>query len=406
MPDRNSQYQHTDLGAVLADDDLGHTMAHEPAPHDAPQFSSRAARRQHDTHHQRRRRRRGRRSLVLLVAVVLVVGGALGAVFALRPIVSQLTAPDDYTGPGTGSVSVTIADGASGRTIGRTLEQAGVVKSVKAFVEAASKNPKSGSIQPGQYTLREKMSAAAAVTMLLDPRARSAERVTIREGLRATEIVQALAKATGVPATDYDAALKDPESLGIPASAKGKVEGWLFPDTYEFGTQLTAQQQLSRMVAHTHDVLDGLGVPAAEAQRVLTIASLVEAEAASPTDFAKVARVIDNRLANQLHNGSRLQLDSTVSYAVGKRTITTTAAERNVDSPYNTYRYGGLPAGPINNPGRAAIQAALKPAAGPWLYFVTVDPSTGETKFATTSAEHQRNVAEFQAWCRNNPGQC
>ncbi|KQX66723.1 endolytic transglycosylase MltG [Angustibacter sp. Root456] len=403
MPDRNSQHQHVDLGAVLADhDDSGHLMAHD----DAPRYSSRAERRHHDAQHSRRRRRRGRRGVVLLVAAVLVIGGALGAVFALRPIVNQLTAPDDYTGTGTGSVTVTIDNGASGRSIGRTLEQAGVVKSVKAFVAAAADNPKAGSIQPGQYTLRRKMSAASAITLLLDPSSRSADRVTIREGLRATEIVAALSKATGVPVGDYTAALKDPEALGVPAAAKGKVEGWLFPDTYEFGTNLTAEQQLSRMVAHTHDVLDSLAVNDAQAMKVLTIASLVEAEGASPEDFAKVARVIDNRLANQLHNGARLQLDSTVSYAVGRRKLTTTDAERNVDSPYNTYRYGGLPPGPINNPGKAAITAALKPTPGPWLYFVTVDPSTGETKFATTAAEHQRNVAQFQKWCRDNPGQC
>ena len=387
---------------MLADDDhSGH-----PMHHDGPAFSSRAERRHHDTHRRRRRRRRGRRGVVLLVAAVLVIGGALGAVLALRPIVAQLTAPDDYTGSGTGSVTVRIDNGASGRSIGRTLEQAGVVKSAKAFVAAASDNPKAGSIQPGEYRLHRHMSAAAAITMLLDPSSRSADRVTIREGLRATEIVAALSQATGVPAADYTAALKDPEVLGIPAAAKGDVEGWLFPDTYEFGTDLSAVQQLSRMVAHTHDVLSGLGVSDADAEKVLTIASIVQAEGSSPQDFAKVARVIDNRLANQLHNGSRLQLDSTVSYAVGKRTITTTAAERNVDSRYNTYRYGGLPPGPINNPGKAAIQGALQPAPGPWLYFVTVNPSTGETKFATTAAEHQRNVAEFQKWCRANPGQC
>ena len=126
----------------------------------------------------------------------------------------------------------------------------------------------------------------------------------------------------------------------------------------------------------------------------------------TPSWNPQTRKVIDNRLANQLRNGGRLQLDSTVGYAVGRRTLTTTATERNVNSPYNTYRYGGLPPGPIDSPGKAAIQAALSPADGPWLYFVTVDPSTGETKFATTSAEHQRNVAEFQAWCRNNPGQC
>ena len=95
------------------------------------------------------------------------------------------------------------------------------------------------------------------------------------------------------------------------------------------------------MVARTHQVLDDLGVSDADAQRVLTVASIAEVEAGSKTDYGKVAQVIDNRLANKLHNGGKLQLDSTVSYAVGKRTLTTTAAERAVDSPYNTYRYAG-----------------------------------------------------------------
>lgn len=287
-----------DLGAVLADDYPDAHPGH--GRHVADQPLTRAERRRHQARAQRHRRRRGRRFLVLLVALLLVGGGAYGAFTALRPIVSQLTASDDYTGPGTGSVKVTIADGASGRAIGHVLEQAGVVKSAKAFVDAEAKNPRSGSIQPGQYTLRERMSAAAAVALLLDPSSRSASRLTIREGLRVSEVVAMLAKATGQPESDYTAALKDPESLGVPASAKGKVEGWLFPDTYEFGTQLSAAQQLTRMVAETHQVLGDLGVSDADAPRVLTIASLVEAEGASPQDFGKVARVIDNRLANKL----------------------------------------------------------------------------------------------------------
>jgi UPF0755 protein len=367
---------------------------------------TRSDRRRERALHEHRKRRRGRRGIVMLVALVVVAVAAFGAFAALKPIVSQLTASNDYSGSGSGSVTVTIANGASGRAIGRTLEQAGVVKSAKAFADAAADNPRSGSIQPGQYTLRRKMSAASAVTLLLDPSARSADRVTVREGLRASEVVGVLAKASGLPPADYTAALKDPEALGVPASAKGKVEGWLFPDTYEFGAELSAAQQLQRMVAHTHDVLDGLGVSAGQAQRVLTVASIAEVEASSPADYAKVARVIDNRLANKLGNGGKLQLDSTVSYAVGKRTITTTAAERSVNSPYNTYRYAGLPAGPISNPGKAAIEGALHPTPGPWLYFVTVDPSTGETKFAVTGAEHQRYVTQFQAWCRAHAGTC
>ena len=350
----------------------------------------------------RRARRQGTRTLILLLALAVVGGGAYLAYSALRPTIDSLTASKDYAGAGSGSVQVTIADGASGRAIGRVLADADVVKTPGAFVSAAAADPRSGSIQPGTYSLRRQMSGQAAVGLLLDPTSRTAERVTVREGLRATEIVALLAKATGRPTADYVKALKKPEALGVPALAKGRAEGWLFPASYEFEPTATATEQLTMMVSQTKKVLAAAGVSERDSQRLLTIASIAEVEAATPTDYAKVARTLDTRLRIKM----KLQLDSTVSYAVGKRTITTTDAERARKSPYNTYVVTGLPLGPISNPGRAAIDGAVKPATGPWLFFVTVDPTTGETKFATTAAEHARNVAQFQLWCRNNAGQC
>lgn len=361
-----------------------------------------AGRRATSDRRRQRRRRRARRSLILLVALAVVAGGGYGAFAALRPMVESLRAPNDYTGQGSGTVEVSIEPGASGRAIGRVLAEVDVVKTSGAFVDAASANPKAGSIQPGTYAMRKQMSGSAAVTLLLDPKARTAERVTVREGLRASEIITLLAKETGQPAADYTAAFKDAEALGVPALARGNAEGWLFPASYEFATTSTAEQQLSAMVAQTKKVLAAADVKDRDAQRILTIASIAEVEAAAPADYAKVARTLDNRLRIKM----KLQLDSTVSYAVGRRSITTTAAERATRSPYNTYFIAGLPRGPIANPGRAAIEGALNPSPGPWLFFVTVDPSTGETKFATTAAEHARNVKEFQAWCRDNAGEC
>ena len=350
----------------------------------------------------RRARRRGTRSLILLLALALVGGGGYLAYSALRPTFDSLTASKDYPGAGSGSVQVTIGDGASGRTIGRLLADADVVKTPGAFVSAAAADPRSASIQPGTYSLRRQMSGQAAVGLLLDPASRTAERVTVREGLRATEIVALLAKTTGRPAADYVKALKKPEALGVPALAKGRAEGWLFPASYEFDTSATAADQLTSMVTQTKKVLAAAGVSERDSQRILTIASIAEVEAATPGDYGKVARTLDNRLKIKM----KLQLDSTVSYAVGKRTITTTAAERATRSPYNTYVVSGLPLGPISNPGKAAIVGAVRPATGPWLFFVTVDPSTGETKFATTAAEHAKNVTQFQQWCRDHDGQC
>ena len=350
----------------------------------------------------RRARRRGRRSLILLVALAVVGGGAYAAYTALRPTIDSLRASNDYAGEGAGAVEVTIDNGATGRVIARALAEADVVKTADAFVDAANANPRSASIQPGTYALRKQMSAASAVTLLLDPAARTAERVTLREGLRATEVVAVLAKATGQPAAAYAAALKDPTALGVPAAARGKVEGWLFAATYEFDAKATAEQQLAMMVAQTKKVLAEAGVSERDSQRILTIASIAEVEAATAADYAKVARTLDNRLKI----GMKLQLDSTVSYAVGKRTITTTAAERATRSAHNTYVVNGLPVGPISNPGRAAIKGAVSPTAGPWLFFVTIDPSSGETRFATTAAEHAGNVKLFRQWCRENAGEC
>lgn len=364
---------------------------------------ARRSRRRHDKELRRRRRRRsGKRGVVLLVALLVVGGGLLAAYTVLRPWVAELTASNDWTGQGTGSVEVVVNPGDSGRAIGKTLADAGVVKTSDAFVDAAASEPKAASIQPGTYTLRSHMSGAAALQLMLDPSSRTAERVLVREGLTAKEIAGVLSKATEQPVAEYTAALKDADALGLPAAAKGNPEGWLFPDTYEFDTNASPAEQLSKMVAQMRKVLDELGVSSEQAPTVLTKASIVQAEGARPEDFGKIARVIENRL----DAGMRLQMDSTVHYVVGKDRLTTTKEERATDSPYNTYAVTGLPPGPIGSPGKAAIQAALQPTPGDWMYFVAVNPATGETRFAVTKAEHDANVKEFQQWCRANADQC
>jgi UPF0755 protein len=133
---------------------------------------------------------------------------------------------------------------------------------------------------------------------------------------------------------------------------------------------------------------------------VVTEASIVQAEAGSVEDMGKVARVLDNRIAD----GMPLQLDTTVNYANGKSGITTTAEDRANPSPYNTYVHPGLPPGAIGNPGEEALRAVLDPTPGDWRFFVVVDPDTGETRFAVTAAEHNQNVLLFQQWLQEHPG--
>ena len=352
----------------------------------------------------RRRRRRGNRRLVVLVVALAVVAGAGYLAFSsLRSLVSGVTESNDYEGAGTGRAVVTVKAGDTGRSIADTLVAAGVVKTAKAFSDAAEQDPQAAGIQPGSYTLRQRMSAASALAMLLDPANRSVPKVTVREGLWASEVFALLSKATGTPLADYQAAVKDPGSIGLPAVAKGNVEGYLFPDSYEFEPKASAASQLRTLVTEAVHELERLAVPPARYQRVLTVASIVEAEARREADRPKVARVVENRLAG----GQMLQMDSTIAYALQRRgRITTTDAERATVSPYNTYRVTGLPPGPIGNPGRSAIEGAVHPVAGPWLFFVTVDPSTGETRFNTDAAGHQQDVLVFQAWCRAHPGKC
>jgi len=352
---------------------------------------------------QRRRRKSRRRLVVMVLAVALVAGASAAAFFGLRPLLSSLSASNDYVGAGSGSVSVVVKGGDAGRTIGAALEKAGVVKSAKSFSDASAKDPRSAGIQPGTYTLRFRMSGASALAMLLDPANRTIPKVTIREGLWTAETIRALSDGTGQPLADYVAALKDPAMLGLPAAAKGNVEGYLFPSTYEFEKDATAVEQLHTMVAKCLAELDRLGVAPDKAQRVLTIASIVEAEAKASADRPKVSRVIENRLAKPM----LLQMDSTVHFISQRRgKAGTTDSERRSRSPYNTYVVPGLPPGPINSPGVSAMTAAVRPTPGAWLYFVAVNPETGETRFAVDAAGHEANVKLFQKWCTDHPGRC
>ena len=341
--------------------------------------------------------------IVLVVALALVVGTGAVAVSALWPLVTSLTESNDYTGAGTGTVSVAVHAGDASRTIGTALEKAGVVKTAGAFNDAASVNSRSATIQPGVYALRSGMSAQSALAMLLNPANRSVPTVTIREGLWTSEVIAALAAGTGRPPAEYVSALKKPELLGLPAQARGKAEGYLFPSTYEFDPDTTAAEQLGTMVAKSLHELRKLGVAPARMQRVLTVASIVEAEARATPDRPKVARVIENRLARSMP----LQMDSTVHFISQRRgRAATSDAERASKSPYNTYLVKGLPPGPINSPGLASLRAAVRPAAGGWMFFVAVNPQTGLTRFSVDAAGHAANVKIFLAWCAKNPGQC
>lgn len=348
------------------------------------------------------RRGRSKGWIALLVSLVVVVGGVgVGWVVAKDTVRGWFTT-SDFPGPGGADVVVTIPKGASITRIGEILTQERVVASAGAFVRAAAEIPEAATIQAGSFRLRIEIPARTAIEMLLDPANAVRSGFTLREGGRLSDHVSAMAKASGLPATDFEELLDDPDGLGLPKWAGGNAEGLLFPDTYELPDPLTAEAMVELATGRFQQVADELDFEAgARAQdlsplEALTIASIVEREVARPEDRPKVARVIYNRLAQ----GMRLQMDSTVHYAAGESgSVWTSDEARASDSPYNTYKHKGLPPGPIASPGAAALEAAIAPAEGDWLFFVAVNLDTGETRFTRTAAEHQRAVDELHAWC-------
>jgi UPF0755 protein len=345
------------------------------------------------------RRRKWRKRVGLLVCLVLLAGVVGGVVLGGQKLWG-LVVPQDYTGQGTGSAQIRIKEGETLTEIGQSMVDAGVIASVRPFTSAANANPQATSIAPGIYGLHKHMSGKNALDLLLKPSSRLVSRVTFPEGLTVTQTLQRLAQGTGVPAEQVQAAAADTASLGLPPYANGTLEGFLFPATYDFEPGTTPTQMLKAMVAHTVSTLDQLQIPAEQRLAVLTKASIVQAEAGSIADMPKFARVLNNRLAQ----GMLLQLDTTVNYATGKTGLTTSDQDRASPSPYNTYVHPGLPPGPIGDPGEEALRAVLSPASGDWLFFVVVNPDTGETRFAVTADEHEKNVALFQAWLRAHPG--
>ncbi|MDP9844754.1 endolytic transglycosylase MltG [Streptosporangium lutulentum] len=334
-----------------------------------------------------------------MLAIIVLVGGlGAGGYFGYMWLRDAIT-PDDYTGLGSGQVQVEIKDGQSATDVAQTLQDQGVVKSAKAFANAVASAGKSSSLQPGEYTMRKQMSAAEAVK-LLDPDKRVRENVTLKEGLRLSDTLAQLAKQTGKPLKEFQQVAKSGKGLGLPPYAKGKLEGYAFPATYEITPKMGPAEILTAMVdrfnqtANKDDLQEKAKALGHTSHEIMTIASIVQAESGNKSDMGKVARVIYNRLDSTPPR--KLEMDSTLMYGLNKYGVEASNADLESTSPYNTYKYLGLPPGPIANPGDDAIQAALNPTKGSWFFFVTTDTKRRITKFATTEAEFLQLKAEYE----------
>lgn len=346
---------------------------------------------------------------VLIAFVVLAVGVVLGGRWALGEISSRMSSAPDYPGPGHGRVLYEVQKGDTSADIGRGLKKAGVVKSVDAFTEAANQDEDSRNIQVGFYRMQKEMKASDALEVLIDPENRVSAQVTVPEGLRVVDVVDLVADKTDFSRAALNRALKDPDALGLPAYAKGSAEGYLFPATYEIDPKDTAGSLLRSMVDRWRQAAEEAGLEKGAAElgytpaEVMTVASLVEAEGRGE-DMPKIARVMYNRLETRgPPTFGKLQVDATVNYALHRKLgVALSPEDLDVNSPYNTRKYAGLPPGPIEAPGEDAIRAALHPAKGDWLFYVTVNLRTGETKFADDYKTFLRYKAEYQKYCESS----
>lgn len=277
------------------------------------------------------------------------------------------------------TVSIEVSEGELGLQIAKELHAKGVTASITSFYQLAINEPKAMQIAPGTHQLSLKISARQALEQLLDAK-RNVGLISIIEGTWRSEIA---AKMKAVGFTDVDGAFA---KLSVPSGFSAS-EGIYFPAQYSFAKGTSAVSALQAMVDRFSKESASIGI---KKQDELTVASLIQAEG-DPKDFNKISRVIYNRLKI----GMPLQLDTTVQYILKKRgSVFLSTKSTLVNSPYNTYKRYGLPPGPIGNPGSEAMKAALAPAKGDWLYFITVKP--GDTRFTKSHDEFLVWKNEYQ----------
>lgn len=382
-------------GRPVDHDDDGRDRGTELIDRSSPTGSGRGGRRRAA---QRSASRRWRGRIIPVIAVLAIVAVAFAGVSVARTALHSIKHTADYSGAGTGQVMVQVRPGDGTRDIATTLHARDVVASTQAFIDAAARSGKSANFQSGWFALRQRMSGAAAVSLLLDPRARLVKKVTIPEGMIEPAVLAAVARSAGLSVASLTAASKQLAAIGVPAAFGAKsAEGFLFPATYQFDPDVTATDALQEMTTQFQAETRKLNLLASSTSlrlrpyQLLIIASMVEAEARFPADRPKVARVILNRLAKHMNLG----FDSTTAYGLkiqGKDPRTATYKEK---SPYNTRLNPGLPPTPISNPGEAALRAAQHPTPGNWLYFVSKDAAghlvfTNDSKLFDAASEQCR----------------
>jgi UPF0755 protein len=351
-----------------------------------------------------RKARRRRRVLALLITLaVFVTAIVVGAQF-LKPLLG-MDKVTDYPGPGTGSVTITVPEGAGPKQVAAELAANKVVADPDTFVKAFINE--GGELSPGEFTFRTEMKNSDAVAVLANKDASKVIYFALSAGLRINESLDAISKGSGIPLQQLNGFNQAPGQFGVPAKAKN-LEGFLAPGEYRFPLGTSGKDIIQTLVTATLDELKAQGITdPAKQYDVVTIASIVQAEGGQ-ADYGNVAGAIYNRLKpNNTETNGLIQSDATVTYGLGKKSFHLTEEEKaDKSNTYNTYANQGLPAGPIGSPGKTAIDAAAKPTTNDYLYWVTINLDTKETKFSKTLAEHNTYVEQYNAWCAANAGRC
>ncbi len=350
--------------------------------------------------------------IAVLVSLAVVVGGGWFVGTRAWDAFMDFRTKEDYISvAGTDDVEVAIASGSTMMQIAQVLQDANVIKSADTFRQYARSRPdEAAKIQAGTYRMRTEISSQSAFDRLVDPANLVRNMMRVPEGLRLSETLAQIAERAKIPLEELQAIVDNPGDLGLPEWAAGRPEGFFYPETYEIGSNPTPLSVLQIPVAHFKKVAAEMNFeerakasPAQDPYQALVMASLVEREATSDEDRHKVARVFYNRMAK----GMAMESDATVAYANGTTgRVATTVKEREIDSPYNLYlqkNAGKLMPTPITSPSRSAMDAAVEPTEGNWLFFVVVDLDTGETVFSDTFEQHQAAVRQWQAWCDRSP---
>lgn len=327
-----------------------------------------------------------------------IIVGVAGFIFAVLVFLTLLIASSDVPGSDEDAYVVHIERGMSLKQTIERLAEKGVLESTGTFEFLARASGMHSQIKAGVYEFRGETSILHVLQALTRGSVQQ-KKVTIREGLTARQIASILNRDVGVDSAAFIEATKNPRILRDLDVQASSLEGFLFPETYKLFWGISAASVVRAMVdefkSHLSDSLrdrmDTLGMSLIE---TITLASIIEGEASRDSERATISAVYHNRL----ERGMRLQADPTIQYIIPDGPRRLLYSDLDIDSPYNTYRNAGLPPGPINNPGKASIVAALYPADASYLYFVA--NGDGSHSFSRTLREHNQAKAKFDRYRR------